>query len=574
MNENTLRIALAQMDVKAGQPTQNFETMADFVEKARSAGADIAVFPRKCLGGSFIGNRSNDSEFLSYLASFNEKLAGLSSDITIVYGNVVSEPGFPERAFLASDGVVECDLADGFALDRVGIQARIGVSLGNASAVAQDCGVQLVLDARPFILHGGPSVAEEFAAGVAETGASPLLVHVNCVGMQGTDKAVLSFDGDSAVYGPDGSRIASCREDFEEDLLVVSVHLEDKQVECVASSNVPRYDDEDEKVLDGIVSALRRFDEQVFPFHPKWVIGLSGGLDSSVTAALMCLAFGGPERIVGYNLATRYNSDATKMNAYELAQALGISLVNGSIEEIVAATGTVMGLYGYPEERLGGLVQENIQARLRGHMLSTFAAVEGGVIMNNGNKIEAALGYATLYGDAVGAIAPIGDVTKVRLFNISRIINRRLGVEAVPMNLVPEETEDGYNWETMPSAELKDAQRDPMKWFYHDWLVERLLDEEGFGIEDLMEGYLNDRLQSSDVAKWVHFYGLDDPQAFIEDIEWVLKQMAGSAFKRVQMPPTIMVVRNAYGYENRENQVRFERTARYEDLKRRILSMG
>jgi NAD+ synthase (glutamine-hydrolysing) len=233
-----------------------------------------------------------------------------------------------------------------------------------------------------------------------------------------------------------------------------------------------------------------------------------------------------------------------------------------------------MGLYGYPEERLGGLVQENIQARVRGHMLSTFAAVEGGVIMNNGNKIEAALGYATLYGDAVGAIAPIGDVTKVRLSNISRIINRRLGVEAVPMNLVPEETEDGYNWETVPSAELKDAQRDPMKWFYHDWLVERLLDEEGFGIEDLMEGYLNDRLQSSVVAKWVHFYGLDDPQAFIEDIEWVLKQMAGSAFKRVQMPPTIMVVRNAYGYENRENQVRFERTARYEDLKRRILSMG
>jgi NAD+ synthase (glutamine-hydrolysing) len=225
----------------------------------------------------------------------------------------------------------------------------------------------------------------------------------------------------------------------------------------------------------------------------------------SVTAALLRMALDDPARIVGYNLATRYKSDVTKMNAYELAQALGIRLVNGSIERVVEATDAVVASYGYAEGATAGLVQENIQARLRGHMLSTFAAIEGGVIMNNGNKVEAALGYATLYGDAIGAIAPIGDITKVRLFRIARLVNKRLGKAVVPENLIPIETDDGYLWETMPSAELKDAQKDPMKWFYHDWLVENLLDSPEFGVEDLMQAYLEDKLMSSPVAKWIRF---------------------------------------------------------------------
>ena len=277
---------------------------------------------------------------------------------------------------------------------------------------------------------------------------------------------------------------------------------------------------------------------------------------------------------MGYNLATRYNSDVTKANAYNLAQALGIRLVNGSIEEVVDATQRVLSLYGYEPDQVSGLAQENVQARLRGHMLSTFAQIEGGVIMNNGNKVEIMMGYATLYGDSIGAISPIGDLTKVQLFDLARAINRRFGFEAVPENLMPEETENGFTWETMPSAELKDDQRDPMKWFYHDWLVHQLVDYPGYGTERVMRAYLKNKLADTEAGKWIRYYGLEDPQAFIEDLEWVLRQMRISVFKRIQMPPNITLSRGSFGFDFRENQAIYEQTDSYRALKQQILSQA
>ena len=631
MSENTLKVALAQMEVVAGQPAKNFATISSFVSRAKALGADIVVFPELCVGGRFLGSRWHDAAFISSIADYDENILALSDGIGILYGNCegltsggIDYPSPEADAYLSTarfclDGAWlevagcdcdgECDCGDDcdcdgecdcggdchcshapvYYFNMAGIEAEIAICLGDVSGCDQavspfmrdfaldlddDCNVVFDLCATPFSVHKRLPVAQT-AESPEDEGAvdAPPVVRVNCVGMQNTDKAVLSFDGGSTVFASDGTCALRCRDDFQEELLLVQIGLETRQVTPLSDSGFAGYEDVDEKTLDAIVWTLRRFDEQVFPFHPKWVIGLSGGIDSSVTAALMHLAFGGSERIVGYNLATRYNSDATKMNAYDLAQALGIRLVNGSIEEIVEATRAVVSLYGYSDDATEGLVLENIQARLRGHMLSTFAAIEGGVVMNNGNKVEAALGYATLYGDAIGAIAPIGDITKVRLFRISRLINKRLGKAAIPENLIPVETDDGYRWETMPSAELKDAQKDPMKWFYHDWLVENLLDRPEHGIEDLMEAYLEDKLASSPVAKWVSFYGLDNPQAFIEDLEWIQKQMANSVFKRIQMPPTIMVVRDTYGFDFRENQMPCERTPRYEELKRQILAM-
>ena len=626
MSETALHIALAQMEVVAGQPTKNFETIASFVERAKAAGADVVAFPELCLSGRYLGDRWHDDAFVSYCADFDRKMLALSEGIGIVYGNctpldsgAIRYAAEPE-AYLSDvrvcangewiqpmrecdcdddcdcDGDCECDGDCGcgcdssafplFPIDVNDKDCVIAVGIGDLSGtmdrisgtmdlvacdVTYKCDAIIDICATPWKAHR-LILAEDAPFDIEEDDISlPPILRVNCVGMQNTDKAVFSFDGGSCVF-IDGVAAAWCRDDFQEDLLVVSVDLATGAVNYDDASR-PAYD-EDDKTLDAIVWALRRFDAQVFPFHPKWIIGLSGGLDSSVTAALMYLAFGGPERIVGYNLATRYNSDATKMNAYDLSQALGIRLVNGSIEPVVQATADVAGLYGYEPQQLEGLVQENIQARVRGHLLSTFAAIEGGVVMNNGNKVEATLGYATLYGDAIGAIAPLGDVTKVRLFRLARCINERLGMQAIPENLIPEETEEGYVWETMPSAELKDAQKDPMKWFYHDWIVENLVDSPDFSIEGLMEMYLNDRLAQSPVAKWVRFYGLDNPQAFIDDLEWLMKQMGVSVFKRIQMPPSILVVRDTVSYDFRENQAKFEQTDRYRTLKEQILALA
>ena len=631
MSGNILNIAVAQMEVVAGQPTKNLATIASFVERAKAKGADIVVFPELCIGGRYLGNRWHDADFIKSVADFDQDVLALSDGIGIIYGNcapiglggldyqsvepdaLFSEPRFCFNGTWVDadghdcDGDCDCDGhcgdecdCDGdcdcgcahvplYRFEKDGIEAGFAITLGDFSGIeseissdmrqfseslSDECDVVFDLCATPWGVHRRlPIQAPSMDAGDDAPIATPTVFRVNCVGMQNTDKAVLAFDGASCVFAADGMRALACRDDFAEDLMLVALNLESGQVSPLDDIERPVYADVDEKVLDGIVSALRRFDAQVFPFHPKWVIGLSGGIDSSVTAALMHLAFSGSDRIVGYNLATRYNSDATKMNAYDLAQALGIRLVNGSIEPLVAATEEVVALYGYPKSATEGLVQENIQARLRGHLLSTFAAIEGGVVMNNGNKVEAALGYATLYGDAIGAISPIGDITKVRLFHIARIINERLGKVAIPENLMPIETNDGFLWETMPSAELKDAQKDPMKWFYHDWLVEKLLDCPEYGVEDVMQAYLDDKLATCPVAKWVPFYGLDDPRVFVEDLEWVLRQMGNSVFKRIQMPPTIMVVRDTFGYDFRENQGVYEHSGRYELLKEKILAM-
>ena len=388
------------------------------------------------------------------------------------------------------------------------------------------------------------------------------------VGMRNVDKKVLAYDGGTSVFANDGTLLARLRDDFEEDFAVVSL----KEGGEVAD---PCRD----KLLAALVKTLRRFDEQVLTWKPNWVIGLSGGLDSSIVAAIITLALG-PDRVKGYNLATAFNSKATKSNAAALAEALGISLRSGAIESLVEASESTVRSFGYePAEGadgvLAGTVLENVQARIRGHLLSTFAALEGGVVANNGNRVECAFGYATLYGDAIGALAPIGDLTKTRLFELARAINGQPGVEIIPENLLPVVTDDGYEWAVMPSAELSEGQKDPMKWFYHDWLVEQLLDSPNVdtGACSVLSHYLDDRLNSSDVSKWVRFYGLDDPKAFVEDFDWVMKAIRTSAFKRIQSPPAIRVASPASIASPLETQGEIEPSIRYKELRSRIAQL-
>ncbi len=383
------------------------------------------------------------------------------------------------------------------------------------------------------------------------------------VGMRNAGKGVFAYDGGTKAYGADGTLVAALRDDFEEDLSLVQFAEANRiQEPC------------DDKLLAALVKTIRRFDEQVLASKPKWVIGLSGGLDSSVVAVLLTLAFGA-ERVVGFNLATRFNTEATKANAAVLADSLGIVLRNGSIEGVVDATGATLSQYGYADDAMSGLVLENVQARVRGHLLSTFAAIEGGVVVNNGNRVEAALGYATLYGDAIGALAPIGDLTKVRLFDLARTINGERASAIIPENLLPRVTEGGCEWDMPPSAELSDGQRDPMKWFYHDWLIDCLLDGESVDAAacDVMEHYLADRLAGTEAQRWMRFYGLDDPRAFADDLGWILRSMRHAAFKRIQAPPAIRLASAASIEAREEVQGEIEPSQRFKNLDARIRSL-
>lgn len=433
-------------------------------------------------------------------------------------------------------------------LDARGDTYRIGLGRD-----VVDCDFTVRADLSPFTL-------EQFEG--ADNGFG---IVVKPVGICDAGKKVFAYAGGSKVVGRNGVTCMNLRADFAEDLVMVNFTGE------TTSNNEPKT-----TLLDALVTSLRRFDEQVLPYSPRWVIGLSGGLDSSITAALLVLALGS-ERVVAYNMATRYNTNATKTNAASIAEALGIDYKTGSIEGLVVSMGNTLVQYGYPQDALKGLVLENVQARTRGNLLQTFAAVEGGVVVNNGNRIECALGYATLYGDAIGAFAPIADVTKVQLFDVARQINERFGREVVPENLLPDVSDESIFWETPPSAELASEQRDPMKWFYHDWLIGQLL---GDGREqalplyeaacEIISLYNDTKLAGTDAERWMRYYGLDDPYAFAADLEWVVSSMRKSAFKRLQSPPMLAIASRASVNALPESQAFQEPTSRYNALMRKL----
>ena len=430
------------------------------------------------------------------------------------------------------------------------------VALGSDRA---DCDFSVLSDVSPYTLKSTSPVA------LPEMDRAHPCIVLRPVGMLDAGKCVCAFDGGSAAFGFGGARIAALRDDFVEDVRTFT--FADGACEVAAA---------DRKLLSAVVTTLRRFDAQVLNGAAKWVIGLSGGLDSCVVAALLTLAFG-PDRIVAYSMSTRFNSETTKANAMHVARSLGITLRCGSIENMVVSLGNTLVHYGYAPDALSGLALENAQARSRGQLLSAFSALEGGVVVNNGNRVEGALGYATLYGDSIGALAPIGDLTKVNLFGLAHDVNETFGYEVVPANLLPEETQDGYRWETMPSAELARAQRDPMKWFYHDWLIGRLLgdaSEHPITLDDaacdIMENYLENCLEDTPAAKWVRFYGLEDPRVFLADLEWVLSSMRKASFKRIQAPPYIALASRHSIRAETQAQVAPEASSRYAQLAVRL----
>lgn len=354
-------------------------------------------------------------------------------------------------------------------------------------------------------------------------------VYVNALSVESFGKNVFVCPGSSAYYQA-GQRVCNSAY-LHEGLWLLDTLKPNK--ECYEINT-----------LDVILYGLKAFDQQVLGGKMPWIIGLSGGLDSSVNAALITMAFGA-DRVYAYNLATTHNSKATKQNAQQLADALGIFLNNGAITQLVDATRDVLcNEYGYDETKWPSLVMENIQARIRGHLLSSFAAIHGGVVVNNGNKVEVALGYCTLYGDAIGVLSPIGDCTKKDLFDLSKQINECMGKEVIPTNLLPV-VSDTIEWETPPSAELKADQLDPMKWFYHDLLLDDLL--AGLDPCDFLRAYQTKELFKGKYGFWLKLYGLDQPKEFVKDFCWFTSTLRRNAFKQLQTPPILSLSSKPFG---------------------------
>jgi NAD+ synthase (glutamine-hydrolysing) len=605
-------VALGQMRVIPGQPSVNFSTIERMVQQAKEKHADMIVFPELAITGYLIGDQFLDNEWVDFAVSFNEKIKALSTNIIIVWGNVVTLGDHPtitnndsrlaklnaaliayqgqyvgrqnnlftgvypkrlfpnyrifddQRYFLPGReleeklGLKVKSLLQPFVLNYQGETIKIGLEVCedmwdeaygfSPSSIYLQQGVDVLINisSSPWTLNKEISRRE-----VIEQHAQVPFIFVNKVGADNNGKNVVLFEGGSMVYNAQGEWIGSANDQAKEELFFHDL---------ITPKHAPPLE---HKLFDMLVSAIRFTDEQLFQSKLPWIVGLSGGLDSAVSIALLHEAIGNT-RIHAYTLPSKYNSQTTLKNANHVASALHIPLQTVSIEPIVQAFLDV-------QADANALTQENIQARVRGNLLMNFAANQGGIVLNNGNKIEIALGYTTLYGDTIGALAPLGDLTKIQVSDLARYINQKHNKEIIPRILIPHWKDGVPIFDVPPSAELKSNQVDPMKWGYHDWLIHELLSFPSLAPERILTMYLEKTFPAS-VVPLLHAYGLQNPSAFIQDFEWVLTLWNRSYFKRVQMPPNIIISKGAFGYDYREAQMPYEKTTKYHQLKAKILA--
>jgi NAD+ synthase (glutamine-hydrolysing) len=593
-----MKISLAQMKVNPKQLEGNFQTIKYLIEQAKQQGSDCIVFPELAVSGYLLGDLWYSSSFISQCEAYNEKIVVLSDDIIVIWGNVTScledylkgndgRQALYNCAFIAHNGKY-LKRENGSTLPyvknllpnyRIFDDARYFVSGQKFSvdlmyspfiANLNNHNVKIALevcedlwsehyDVNPTALWGEKHIdllvnissspwtenkeraRDNHLINMTKKYKVPFFVYVNTVGMQNTGKNVVLFDGGSKCISDSGQVVSQCNDVFEQELNTFDLNQ-------FTSKNITYHQD---KLLDAIVIGIKEFDHQIFKGKVNWIIGLSGGIDSSVSAALLVLAVGA-KRVLGVNMPSKYNKQTTIKNAMLTAKRLGIEYIDAPIESLVDATTAVTKLN---DENANSIeVVENTQARIRGHLLSTIAAIRNGVVVNNGNKVETALGYCTIYGDTIGALSPLGDCTKMQVFELARQLNKRYKNEIIPENLIPKEDDHGLSFEFMPSAELKDNQIDPMKWGYHDYLVQIYCEYPSYGFSNLVSQYKDGSIWEQPVSKWLKFYNLVNDESFIDDLKWVTHQIQSSVFKRIQMPPVILVSKGAFGSDFRENQ--------------------
>ena len=367
------------------------------------------------------------------------------------------------------------------------------------------------------------------------------VVWCNMVG--GQDELV--FDGHSVVFDPEGNLISRARQ-FEEDLLIVDIYPEEALIQRLhesrprkespehpvelvevagyeekagpAESREPRIEPllpEEGEVFEALVLGLRDYFQK--NGFSRAVLGLSGGVDSSLCAVVASRALG-PQNVTGILMPSRYTSEASNIDAEAVAKNLGIDTQVIPIASAFDAYKEMLegAFKGLSED----VTEENIQARIRGNIIMSFSNKFGWIALATGNKSEMSVGYATLYGDMAGGFAVIKDVPKTLVYGICRYVNETERREVVPETVLTKE----------PSAELKPGQRD----------VDSLPPYEI--LDPILEAYIEDDKGVREIVA----SGFEE-----EDVRRVVKLVDAAEYKRRQAPIGIKVTVRAFGRDRR-----------------------
>jgi NAD+ synthase (glutamine-hydrolysing) len=550
------RIALAQIDTTVGDFAGNAARIRAATERARAAGAALVVFPELALCGYPPRDLLDFPEFLDRAARTLAELAApaaWSRGVAVVVGFPEAAPGAPppsvyNAAALIADGKVAAigrksllptyDVFDetryfvpadrSTAADAPPFGVRIGLSICEdvwndkrfwdrpryardpiAELARDGAGLVVNVSASPYAV-GKPALRERMLAASAKGHGTPI-AYVNQVG--GND--ALLFDGGSMLVGRDGAILARAPL-FREALVLADV--DGGRAEVLGPDGPPLppappapADPVADEVLTALVVGVRDYVRKC-GFRSA-VVGLSGGIDSALTACVAAEALGA-ESVLGVAMPSRYSSSHSREDAAALAASLGLRFQEIAIEPMHAAfEAQLQRARGRP---LGDLADQNVQARIRGQILMALSNDTGGLVLSTGNKSELAVGYCTLYGDMAGGLAVIGDVPKTLVYRVARAANARAG-----RALIPERT-----FTKPPSAELRPDQTDQDTLPPYDVL------------DDILQAYVEERLPLEAIVARGHAPDV---------VRKVLRMVIGSEYKRRQAAPVLKISEKAFG---------------------------
>ncbi len=548
-----MRIAVAQINYTIGAFEANLVAMTVAVEKARREHTDLVVFTELATIGYPPGDLLERRDVVDRNLAQLERIAQLSDDkLGILVGFVDrNDTGAGKRLYnavaLCDGGEVvgryrKCllptyDVFDEARYFEQGTEVRPldfrGVRLG--VSVCEDVWADPDLDGHSLyhrdpvleLIHRGAQLLINLSASPFELGkagerrdlvrryakdSGRFFVYANQVG--GNDELV--FDGHSMIFDGNGQVVARAT-DFSEDLLIYDVPDEalgeDRGIEGAPGLVREVADSSEAEALAALELGLRDYVGKCG--FDTVLLGLSGGIDSALTAAIAARALG-PDKVLGVAMPTRYSSEGSVRDAEALARNLGISYELISIDGIFQKY--LDGLASVFEGLAEDVTEENIQARVRGGVLMALSNKFGHLLLATGNKSEVAVGYCTLYGDMCGGLAVISDVPKTLVYELARFINR--DGEVIPESTITKE----------PSAELRPDQADQDSLPPYD-VLDRIVDA---WVEE-------HRTPEEIIAEGI------DPEA----VHQVVRLITGNEYKRRQAAPGIKITAKAFGIGRR-----------------------
>ena len=560
-----LRIALAQINPTVGDLQGNLAKIADYYDQAEAAGCDIVAFPELAITGYPPEDLVLKPGFVNDNKEVLASLAARTRRCVAVIGFVDSDRDVYNAAAVCSDGEVKGTyrkrllpnyavfdearyFTPGHESDALELYVVGGVKVGisicediwsptGPLAIQAAGGAELNININGSPYHRGKVAGRERMLATRAADASCALVYVNQV--CGQDELV--FDGASMVFDAEGNLVARAAQ-FVEELLITDVTIEpvyrkrlldprgretDTLLPIVEISSSPIAQaspavarmapmlDSVGELYEALVLGTRDYIHK--NRFTDVVIGLSGGIDSTIVACIAVDALGA-DHVHGVSMPSRYSSDGSKDDAKALADNLGIDYRTIPIEPAFAA---------YLEmcapsfaERSPDLTEENLQSRIRGTTLMAMSNKFGWMVLTTGNKSEMAVGYFTIYGDSVGGYAVIKDVLKTRVYDLCRYYNAREGREIIPEAVITK----------APSAELRPDQRDDQSLPPYEVL------------DPILEMYVEDDRTAAEIIEAGHDEALVRRITRLVDI---------NEYKRRQCPPGVRVSLKAFGKDRR-----------------------